>query len=371
MSATDLIVAKNNLGQVELVESPCADTEPGAGQIKLRVDRFGLTSNNLSYAGAGEILGYWNFFPAADPAWGIVPVWGFATVVASNHEEIEVGEELYGYLPMGRYLIVEPHDVCAAHCSDRFAHRAALHPWYNRYYRVANDPSSPPASQHLQPLLWALHMTGWMLANQFADNDDFGCDQVIVASASSKTAVAFARSMQTRKGQTRKGQHQGDSPRRIGLTSPSNAAFVESLGCYDEVRTYDAIGAAELEGTATLVDMSGNAAVVSEVHHGFGDRLLDSIQIGSTHLSARGDTAGLPGPTRRFFFIPDVAEARAAEIGQAAYHAEFAAAWTEYGTWVADFVTVDASTGPEAMRDAYLAALSGTHNPATGLILSY
>lgn len=363
---TDLIVNKSDLSDVSLIESPTADTEPGPGHVKLRVDRFGLTSNNLSYAGAGDILGYWNFFPAGDPDWGIVPVWGFATVVASNHAEIAVGEELYGYLPMGRFLIIEPHDVSAAHCTDRFAHRAALHPWYNRYCRVANDPSSPMASRHLQPLLWALHMTGWMLANQFADNDNFGCEQVIVASASSKTAVAFARSMQT---QDRQGGAEG--PRRIGLTSPANAAFVESLGCYDEVRTYDAIGAASMEGTAALVDMSGNAGVVSDVHHGFGDRLIDSIRIGSTHLSARGNTEGLPGPSRRFFFIPDVAEARAAEIGQAAYHAEFAAAWTEYGAWADDVVSVEESTGPEAIRDAYLAALSGTHNPATGLVFNY
>jgi len=220
---TDLIVNKADLGDVALVESPTANTEPGPGQVRLRVDQFGLTSNNLSYAGAGEMLGYWNFFPTADSAWGIVPVWGFATVEASNHDEIDVGEELYGYLPMGRSLIIEPHDVSAAHCSDRFAHRAALHPWYNRYYRVANDPSSPEGSRHLQPLLWALHMTGWMLANQFTDNDDFGCDQVIVASASSKTAVAFARSMQTRRTQRGSATEQ-DGPRRIGLTSPANAA---------------------------------------------------------------------------------------------------------------------------------------------------
>lgn len=361
MSATDLIVAKNNLAEVELVESPTANSEPGPGQIKLRVDRFGLTSNNLSYAGAGEILGYWNFFPSTDPVWGIVPVWGFATVVASNHDQIGVGEELFGYLPMGRFLMVEPHDVSAAHCSDRLAHRAELHPWYNRYYRVANDPSSPANTRHLQPLLWALHMTGWMLSNQFADNNDFGCDHVIVASASSKTAVAFARSMQER----------GEGPRRIGLTSSTNAAFVETLGCYDEVRTYDALGLSDLAGTAALVDMSGNAAVVSEVHHALGDRLIDSIRIGSTHLSARGDTEGLPGPARRFFFIPDVAEQQAATIGQAEYHAEFAAAWAEYGTWAAGVIAVETSTGPDAIKSAYLAALGGAHNPATGLILEY
>lgn len=359
MSATDLIVAKNNLGQVQLVESSCA--EPGPGQVKLRVDQFGLTSNNLSYAGAGEILGYWNFFPSADPAWGIVPVWGFATVVASNHDDIGVGEELYGYLPMGRFLIIEPHDVGPAYCSDRYAHRAELHAWYNRYYRTANDPASPAIGRQLQPLLWALHMTGWMLASQFADNDDFGAEHVLVASASSKTAVSFARSMQQR----------GTGPHRIGLTSSANAAFVESLGCYDEVRTYDGMDFTDIDGPAAFVDMSGNATVIGEVHHAFGDRLVESIRIGSTHLGSRGDTDALPGPARRFFFIPDVAEQRAAEIGQAEYHAEFASSWEDYAAWASNFVTASTSTGPEAIKDAYLAALAGTHNPATGLIFEY
>lgn len=358
---TDLIVDKSDLSNVALVESPLTDRAPGSGQVKLQVDQFGLTSNNLSYAGAGELLGYWNFFPSTEPGWGVVPVWGFATVVESNHDQIPVGEELYGYLPMGRFLLIEPADIVDAHLSDRFEHRADLHPWYNRYYRVANDPASPSAGRHLQPLLWALHMTGWMLANQFADNDDFGAEQVLVASASSKTAVSFARSMQAR----------GPGPRRIGLTSPANAPFVASLGCYDEVRTYENMSLDGLEGTAALVDMSGNAAVVSEAHHAFGDRLVDSIQIGSTHLSARGDTGGLPGPARRFFFIPDVAEARAAEIGQGAYHAEFATSWVAYSRWASSFVSAEQARGPEAVRDAYLAALGGKHNPATGLIFEY
>ena len=43
-------------------------TEPGPadlqpGQIRLTVERFALTTNNITYAVAGDMLDYWGFFP--------------------------------------------------------------------------------------------------------------------------------------------------------------------------------------------------------------------------------------------------------------------------------------------------------------------
>jgi hypothetical protein len=365
MAATDLIVEKQNIGNVQLIESPLTSREPAVGQIKLAIDQFGMTSNNLSYAAAGDVLGYWSFFPTADPAWGIVPAWGFATVIESKHPDVAVGEEIFGFVPMARHLILEPHDVGGVSFSDRFEHRAGLHPWYNRYYRTTGDPASAPESRHLQPVFWALYMTGWMLAAHFEANTDFGADRVLVASASSKTAVSFAASMKARTPAA------GRSTELVGLTSNANAAFVESLGCYDHVRTYDDLELDQLGGTAALVDMSGNADVVSSVHNTFADRLVQSIIVGSTHLSARGETAGLPGPDRRFFFIPDVAEARSAELGQAEYHGSFAAAWSTFAAWADGFTTITESTGPQAIEDAFLRALAGNHDPSAGTILRY
>jgi len=42
---------------------------------------------------------------------GTIPVWGFGTVVLSSHPEIRVGERVFGYLGMTRYLLlpVEEH----------------------------------------------------------------------------------------------------------------------------------------------------------------------------------------------------------------------------------------------------------------------
>ena len=42
----------------------------------MRVDRFALTANNITYAVMGNQLKYWSLFPAPS-GFGIVPVWGF------------------------------------------------------------------------------------------------------------------------------------------------------------------------------------------------------------------------------------------------------------------------------------------------------
>jgi hypothetical protein len=37
---------------------------------------------------------------------GLIPVWGFGTVVNSTHPHIQTGERVYGYLAPTRYLLV-------------------------------------------------------------------------------------------------------------------------------------------------------------------------------------------------------------------------------------------------------------------------
>ena len=42
---------------------------PRGGEALLRIESFGLTSNNITYAVFGEAMSYWNFFPASDGDW--------------------------------------------------------------------------------------------------------------------------------------------------------------------------------------------------------------------------------------------------------------------------------------------------------------
>ncbi len=91
---TTLFVRQDRLATTRLVAVP--DAPLADGQVRVRVDAFALTANNITYAAMGDMLNYWKFFPSGEDGWGIVPVWGFGTVVESTHADVAVGERLYG-----------------------------------------------------------------------------------------------------------------------------------------------------------------------------------------------------------------------------------------------------------------------------------
>ena len=361
MADTDLIIERTNIANARLIEPISPDTELAPGQVMVSVERFGLTSSNLSYAATGDILGYWSFFPAPDPTWGRLPVWGYAQVTRSEHPDLAVGEQLFGILPASRRFVIEPTEVAAVSFSDSYEHRTALHPWYNRYYRTAADPVTTPGLEDLQPILWALFMTGWHLAGEFAANDSYGADHIVVSSASSRTAYSFAYSL--------KANQTGANV--VGVTSQVNAEFVTGLGCYDMVITYDDLGLESLAGTVAFVDMAGNTALRASVHGTFGDRLARSFLVGGTHLDATPGPAELPRPEPKFFFIPDAAEQQAAVDGHEQYHAKFATSWVEFGRWASGHTRVVTSTGATALLDAYNNAIAGSSDPTVGTLISY
>ena len=91
-----LAVARNDLSRTTLVEG--AVPEVGDGEALLRVDRVGLTANNVTYAVLGESFHYWDFFPPGNgwaPGWGLVPLRGFADIVASAVSDVTVGGRVY------------------------------------------------------------------------------------------------------------------------------------------------------------------------------------------------------------------------------------------------------------------------------------
>ena len=98
MSTTILQIRKDHLPTTRWHER--ADEPLAPGQVRVRIDCFALTSNNITYAAFGEAMNYWRFYPTGEEGWGVIPVWGFATVVESTHPEVPVGERVYGYLPM-------------------------------------------------------------------------------------------------------------------------------------------------------------------------------------------------------------------------------------------------------------------------------
>lgn len=340
--------------------------EPAAGEVLLRIDHFALTANNITYGVAGDTIGYWQFFPV-DDTWGCIPVWGFGEVIASKHPQVPVGERLYGYFPMGTHLMLQADRVSRGGLVDGAKHRAALPPVYNQYARVSADPAYDPAHEAEQMLYRPLFTTSFLLDDFLADHDFFGARNVILTSASSKTALGLAHLLHDNPQEDRR-----DRCRVLGLTSERNRAFVESLGCYDAVHTYDAITSLP-EEPSVMVDMAGSGVVRAAVHGHLRERLSYSCAVGATHWDAAvigGGGQSLPGPKPEMFFAPAQIQKRLAEWGQDRYNTLMAAAWQSFLEASAGWITVEVRHGVDALAATYEAFLDGRADPARGYVQS-
>jgi len=352
----DLEVDRQQLSTVRLVEAPPAQLRPG--QARLRVSQFALTSNNITYAVFGDMMNYWDFFPANSAAddivWGRVPVWGFGDIVESTVSELAEGTRVYGYLPMSDELIIEPGRFDDRGCSDVSTHRAPMAATYNRYVFCDRDPSYDADHEPHQMVLWPLFFTSFMIDDVLDDSGLLG-GSVVISSASSKTAIGAAYLL---------GQREGVHV--VGLTSARNAEFVRGLGCYQQVLTYDSLGELPV-GPGAYVDIAGDSAVTRAVHEHLQGDLTYSMIVGGTHWDAPAPEPGdLPGPTPQFFFAPAQIAKRNKDWGRDGLEQRTIGAWTSYRAWVNGWLRFERASGGGAVKATYLELLSGLVDPQVG-----
>jgi len=137
--------------------------------------------------------------------------------------------------------------------------RAVVHTGFRN---VADDPDFRPELANEYLLLWGMFMTSFLADDYLADNNFHGAQQTLVTSASSKTSISLAACL------AKRGGH-----RAVGLTSERNRAFVEGLGLYDQVTTYDEIDQLDSSVASGMVDMAGSGTVRTNVHNHFADNL--------------------------------------------------------------------------------------------------
>ncbi len=344
MNITELHVRRDDLSGIT---AATREVTVGNGEMLLRIDHFALTANNITYAAHGVDMAYWAFFPAPE-GFGIVPVWGFATVVESRAEGIAVGERFYGYWPMASHALVQPVRISPRGFSDGAAHRAKLPPLYNNY--VPASPAYGPET--IQALFRPLYTTSFVLDLMLRDSP---AKTLLLTSASSKTALGLAQAAKGRQ-------------RVVGLTSAANMGFVEATSYYDEVLEYaDINGLAGIE-PAALIDFSGNGAVRHDIHSVTGAQLIESHVVGDTHWDV-ANTAGLPGVQPKLFFAPSVIVERVAQWGAEGFEQRLAAAWTAFIASTG-WLRVVAANGPDDVMAHWQALAGGRIDPADGLVLS-
>ena len=353
-------IDRDDIASARLVEEVEAALRPG--EIEVRLDSFAMTANNVTYAALGKPIGlfdngkgYWDFFSPGGAGPGRLPVWGFATVINSAADGVANGEQLYGFYPMASHVRLTPGRVNAGGFVDVAAHRAGMPAVYDHYLRVAALGDFVEADRDWWPVFRPLYLTGWLIADQFEDEADYGAQAVIVASASSKTAIGFAHAMRQRE----------QRPRLIGLTSPRGRDFLTDAGLYDELVLYDDVATLDAATPAAFVDIAGDSGVTAALHRHFGAVLVLNLIVGKAHWdSGPGERVPAAG-----FFAPARVAKRAKDWGSAGFQSRMAAAWIHFLDDARKLFRIKVSDGPDAALAAYRDAVAGRADPRAGYLI--
>jgi hypothetical protein len=341
------------------------DTAPSAiaaDEIRVKINRFAFTANNITYAAAGDMVGYWQFFPALGEdteGWGVIPVWGFAEIVQSNVDGLPVGEKIFGYFPPADTLTMKPAKIGDANFFDGAEHRSALPPGYNNYRRVNAEPGYDAANDNERMLLWPLFITSFCLWDALQVNNWYEAQQVIVISASSKTSIGMAYAL----------HEDSSAPPVVGMTSARNLDLVSSLGLYDTSLTYDDIAKIDASVPAVIVDMSGNSEVLGKLHKHLGDNMKFCVNVGITHWDAAGENPDIITERSEFFFAPSHIQMRIKDWGSQGFDEKTAAFIAETVAKSRSWLKLKTLPGLNGLESVYPDVCAGKIAPDEGLII--
>ena len=338
------------------------------GEILLKIESFAFTTNNVTYGVAGDTIGYWKFFPAAqnsDNSWGCIPMWGFAEIVESKNQNLDVGERLFGYFPAADSLVLSPIKISDQSFSDGKEHRKELPPVYNNYLRLNGESNYDPSMDPIRALLFPLHITAFCLCDSLEEDQYLGASQILVVSASSKTAIGLAQGLADSK----------SSPKVVGLTSVTNSKFVEDLDCYDEVISYDQLDKIDYSQGAVIVDMAGNREILGTLHGKLEGNMLKCLTVGMTHWdneTTAEDALGQAMLRERteFFFAPAHIQKRIGDWGHEGYTKKTNLFMTARALQSKNWMQIIEIDGLENFISTYEEVVSGKINPNEGIIVN-
>jgi hypothetical protein len=360
MAASNTVLEINRAahGTTRCIDAPLGALAPG--HVRFEIERVAITANTVTYATTGDLLGYWDFYPSGDPAWGRVPAMGWARVAESNVAGIEPGGRCFGWFPMARFVDVQAAATPEG-LRDEGAHRQAHAPVYRNFVDTRRDPFHQPGedAEDRHALLRGLFITGWLAEDYFHDNQYFGANRVLVLSASSKTALGFAWCADRRA-----------HLEVVAATSARNHRFVADVGCYDEVVDYESIASIPAGQDIVVIDMSGSGPLLGAVHGHFRDRLRHSMAIGRSHHDSPPRASDLPGPKPAFFFAPTQVKKRVQDWGPRGYQDRVAEALRGFVDGSAAWLRLERSSGADAAARVWHDVHANAVPPDVGHVVS-
>jgi hypothetical protein len=355
-----LMTDKADVGRT--VRGPQPDLGPLAdGEVDLALGLFSLTTNNITYAAFGDSIGYWTVFPTGEDGLGHMPVWGFADVTASRADGIEPGARVFGYFPLADTLRVQAGKISRGGFADLSPWRQQVPDIYNRYVLCAGDDNYQAELEPSEALFRPLFVTSYTAVEFLRDNGFFGAKQVVVSSASSKTAYGSAWSMLE------------DGLTVLGLTGKRNRAFVERLGAYQAVFDYDQIDELPTGVPTVYLDLSGDPELRARAHRRFGEDLVYDCLVGATQTDGFTIDPDLPGPKPRFFFTATVLDQHRERGTLRAFYERFFADQKRFFERVVDpanpWIRIVEGDGLEAAATVTRGLADGRSDPAEGHVI--
>ncbi|KAI9349420.1 hypothetical protein DFJ73DRAFT_404483 [Zopfochytrium polystomum] len=319
---------------------------------------------------------YKDFFPTATPDTTTkIPVWGVATVIASTHKAVHVGERIYGYFPAAAYYDLIPNKVTDLFFDVRRPQLPGDRVVYNQYFRCKHDPMYSAATEDITIIFRPLWATSYYLFDMGATNGFFGADAVVVISASSKTGFCFAQLVAEAVKATSR-------PLKIvGMTSSRSKVFVAGLGVFTDTVDYGAnvdAGAANVvaavpTGRVAIFDFAGSVPIRSAIVKALGSRVAKGVVIGLSHSETAVASSQSPkeGKDREapkanvdehfeMFFAPMWAQERIRKIGGAENQRRMVEGWQVLLRDVRKWIKFRDSVGVEAALRVYEKVLKGT-----------
>ncbi|RZV60184.1 MAG: DUF2855 family protein [Pseudomonadales bacterium] len=332
------------------------------GEVMAKVESFAFTANNITYAVAGDMIGYWKFFPPigndAD-GWGVIPVWGFAEITESKADGVSKGDRLFGYWPPADTLKMKPVKVNPQSFIDGSEHRQELPVGYN-VYRFADKAGQKDArADNERSLLFPLFLTGFLIWDAVKEASWYGAKQIIVLSASSKTSLGLAYAL----------ADDADAVPTIGLTSKGNVDFVNSLGVYSKVATYDDVTALDSSVPTTIVDMAGNNELLGKLHKHFGDNMKFTVNVGLTHWENAAPNPDVIAERSEFFFAPGQMQKRIKDWGAEGFDKKLNSFVLDTAEKCRSWLSVKEVSGLGGLESIYNAVCEGSANPNEGIIV--
>jgi len=325
------------------------------GEVRLTLERFALTSNNISYALGGDFLDYWGFF-TAEAGWGRLPAMGYGIVSESANPDVAVGGRYFGFFPVGNEHIVQTQ-LSRNGFIDAGAHREKHAMAYRTFDKV---PDIEGENDNAMLIFRGLFMTSFLAEDFLREQNFFDATQVLITSASSKTSIALAHCLRA------------NSTMRVnGLTSDANVDFVNGVGEYHDVAAYSDISALDTEVSTVLMDMAGNPEIVAGIHTHFGESLKYSCSIGATHWDQTSHRVDISGPKPQFFFAPSQLSKRGKEWGREELNNRLETALNTFIEGSKVWLRIEHSRGADTVSDTYSQLVAGQMSPEIGNILSF